>query len=291
MMQPCEAAARSIRIGEPRPIILRTSSSANGLQSYSARVRLSANAISATVSNSVPSRSNSTAPRRCPRQCAPWGLCIERDADRAMIAAHDGGMDLGALHRVAQMPRHENVVDSPPDVPRPRIGEMAPPRVVPVTLGEQPEGVDEPRIHEILESLTFFIREALLAAIRFGVGQIELGMRHIEVAAKNDRLGLLQLLAIGEESRIPVLEAQRQAAEVVLGVRRVNRHDIEFLEFRRHDPALLGAVALQFVGKREALRKLERKAVDDGQRLLLGENRGTGITLLHGGIPVLAVIG
>src|SRR5882724_10946826 len=165
MIRPCEAAARSISIREPRPTMCRTSSSANGLQPYSSIVRLSANAISATVSSSVPSRSNSTAPRRRPRQCALLGLCIERDADRAMIAAHDGGMDLGALHRVAQLPRHENVVDSPPDVPRPRIGEMAPPRIVPITLGEQPEGVGETRVHEILESLTFFIRKAFLAAI------------------------------------------------------------------------------------------------------------------------------
>src|SRR5258708_25996446 len=127
MMRPCEAAARSIRSGEPRPILRRTSYSTNGLQPYSTIVRLSANAMSATVSNSVPSRSNSTAARRCPRQCAPLGLCIERDADGAMIAAHDGGMDLGGLHRVAQLPRYPNLVDSPPDVPRPRIGEMAPP--------------------------------------------------------------------------------------------------------------------------------------------------------------------
>src|SRR5258708_8126854 len=116
-------------------------------------------------------------------------------------------------------------------------------------------------------------------------------MRHIEVAAENDRLGLLQLLAIGKEGRIPVLESQRQAAEIVLGVRRVNRHDIEFLEFRRHDPAFLGAVALQFIGEREAFCKLEGKAVDDGQRFLFRKNRGARIPLLHGGIPVLAVIG
>src|SRR5882672_52412 len=290
MMRPCEAAARSIRIGEPRPIMPRTSTSANALQSYSTIIRLSAKAISATVSSSVPSRSNSTAARRCPRQCASSRLCIERDTDRAMIAPQDGGMDLGLLHRVAQLPRHEHVIDSPPDVARPRIGEMTPPRVVPVALREQAKGVDETRIHEVLESLTFFIREALLAAIRFGIGQIELGVRDIEVAAKNDRLGLLQLLAIGEEGRIPVFESQRQAAEVVLGIGRVDRHDIKFLEFRRHDPAFLGAIALQFVGKREALRKLERKAVDDGQRLLLRENRSARIALLHRGIPVLAVV-
>src|ERR1700677_1132772 len=102
-------------------------------------VRLSAKAMSAAVSSSVPSRSNSTAQSVCPRHCAPGELCIEIDADRAMIAAHHRRMDLRTLHRVAQLPRYQNVVDSPPDVARPRIGEMAPPRVMSVTLREQPK--------------------------------------------------------------------------------------------------------------------------------------------------------
>src|SRR5271154_596597 len=127
--------------------------------------------MSATVSSSVPSRSNSTAQSACPRHCAPAELCIESDADRTMIAAHHGGMDLRTLHRVTQLPRYQNIVDSPPHVARPRIGEMAPPRVMPVTLREQPKGVHETRIHEVLESCALFVGEALLAAIRFGIGQ------------------------------------------------------------------------------------------------------------------------
>src|ERR1700733_2533048 len=130
--------------------------------------------MSATVSSSVPSRSNSTAQSVCPRHCAPAELCIESDADRTMIAAHHRGMDLRALHRVTQLPRYENVVDSPPNVARPRIGEMAPPRVMPVPLCEQPKGIHETRIHKILESRALFVGEALLTAIRFGIGQVEL---------------------------------------------------------------------------------------------------------------------
>src|ERR1700679_131657 len=118
-LRPCAAAARSIRIGEPRPIMRRTSLSANGLQPYSSIVRFSANAMSATVSSKVPSRSNSTADRGCPRQFAAADLCIDTDADRTMIAAHDGGMYLGTLHGSSQFFRYEHVVDSPPDVARP----------------------------------------------------------------------------------------------------------------------------------------------------------------------------
>src|SRR5271165_400857 len=208
-----------------------------------------------------------------------------------MIAAHHLGMDLGALHRRAQLSRHEYVVDSPSDVARPRIGEMTPPRIMSIALREQPKGIDEAGIHEILESGALLVRETLLAAIGFRVGQIEFGVRDIEVAAKNDRLGFFQLLAIGEKGRIPLFEAQTQAAQIILGVRRVDRHDIESVEFSRHDAALFGTVALQFVGEAEAPCEFSGKAVDDGQRSLLGKNSGAGISLLDGGIPVLMVVG
>src|SRR3984957_20062959 len=211
--RPCEARARSIRIGGPRPISRRTSPSARDSQPCSSIVRFNANAISCTVSRSVPSRSNNTADSGCPRQCAAFTSCIESDADRTVIAAHDGGMNLGAFHRVAQLPRDENIIDPPSDVARPRIREVTPPRVVPVALRKQAKGIHESRIHDVLESRALFVRETLLAAIRFWVGQIRLGMRDIEVAAENDRLGFFQLPAIREEGRIPVLEPQCHAAE------------------------------------------------------------------------------
>src|SRR5450755_1366129 len=130
----------------------RTSASANDRQPCSANARFSANAMSAAVSSRVPSRSNNTADKDCPRHCAAAPLCIERDADGAVIAAHDGGMDLGALHRIAQLTRHQHVIDSPPDVPRPGIREMTPPRIMAVALGKQPESVHKTRIHQRLES-------------------------------------------------------------------------------------------------------------------------------------------
>ena len=50
-----------------------------------------------------------------------------------------------------------------------------------------------------------------------------------------------------------MLVAQRQAAEVVLGVRRVDRDDVELREFRGDEAAFLAAVALELVGEPEAL--------------------------------------
>ena len=45
----------------------------------------------------------------------------------------------------------------------------------------------------------------------FGIGEIELGVRDIQVAAEDHGLLLLELLAVGEEGRIPVLVPQRAA--------------------------------------------------------------------------------
>ncbi len=160
-----------------------------------------------------------------------------------------------------------------------------------VALREHAEGIDESGVDERLESGTLLVGESLFAAIRLRIRKVELGVRHIEVAAENDRLGLFELLAIGKKRWIPMLEAQRDAAQVVLGIGRVHRHDVELGKFRGDDPSFIGAVALQFVGKREALREIAWKAVDDGQRLLLGKNRCSRIALFDRRIPVLAVIG
>ena len=56
---------------------------------------------------------------------------------------------------------------------------MTPPRVVPVSLREQPESIDESRVDEILEALALLVREALLAAVRLRIGQVEFGVRDV----------------------------------------------------------------------------------------------------------------
>ena len=79
---------------------------------------------------------------------------------------------------------------------------------MPVTLREQAKGVHEARVDEVLKARTLFVGEPLLAAVRFRVGQVEFGMRYIEVAAENDRLALFQLFAVGQKCRVPMFEAQ-----------------------------------------------------------------------------------
>src|SRR5450631_819379 len=176
-------------MGEPRPTMRATSPTGRGAQPYSPSVRLSARAISEAVSNSVPSRSNSTALIGRPRQAAvECVLDIDGHAHRTMIASHDLRMNSHCLDGFAQARGHQEVVDSPTDVAGTRIGEMAPPRIVTVPLREQPEGVDEPCIDQILKALALFVRKPLLAAIRLWIGKIEFRMRHVEITAQNEGL-------------------------------------------------------------------------------------------------------
>src|SRR5271170_2858871 len=140
-----------------------------------------------------------------------------------MIAAHHVGMDVGGDHLAAQRRGYEKIIDAPADVARAGVGEIAPPGVVTVALLEQAEGIDEAGVDEVLESLALLVGEALLAAIGLRIRQIELGVRDVQIAAKNDRLVALEPPAVVEERRVPVLVAQLQSAEIVFGVRGVYR--------------------------------------------------------------------
>src|SRR5258708_17452457 len=194
-----------------------------------------------------------------------------------MVAAHDGSMDFCTLHRIAKRGRYHEVIDSPPDVSRPRIGKMAPPRIVAIALGEQAERIDKAGVDEGLKSRALLIRESLLAAIGFRVREVQLRVRDIEIAAKYDGFGFLQLLAIGEKCRIPMLVPQRQPAQVVLGIGSIDGDHKKLGELRRDNPAFLRAVALQFVGEAEALGEFVWKTIDDVQRLVPRENRHSRI--------------
>src|ERR1700730_8202828 len=166
---------------------------------------------------------------------------------------------------------------------------MTPPRIMAVPLREKPERIDEPRIHHILKSLALLVGESLFPAVRLGICEIEFGVGDVQIAAKNNRLARLELPAISQKCRIPMLEAQIQPAEVVLGVRRIHGDHVIVFEFSRDDPALIGAVASQLVRETEARSKLRRITVDDGDRLLLGKNGRSRIALFGRRVPVLAV--
>src|ERR1700722_9469113 len=168
---------------------------------------------------------------------------------------------------------------------------MAPPGIVALALGEHAECIDEAGVDKSLKSGALLIGESFLAAVGLRIRKIKLGVRDIEIAAKYDGLGFFQLLAVSEKRRIPMLVAQSEPAQVVLGVRGIHSDHEKLGELRRDDAALLRAVALQLIGEAEALGEFVRKTIDDLQRFPLGEYRSSRIALLHRRVPILEGIG
>src|SRR5690606_36599188 len=176
---------------------------------------------------------------------AGCGLTIQGHAHRAVIASEDVGVNLRLLHFLLERRGHQDVIDSPSDVAFARVRELAPPRVVTVPLLEETERIDETRVEEVLKAFPLFLGKAFSAAVRLWIREIELRMRDVEIAAEDDRLLLLEPLAIGQERRIPVFVAQLQAAQVVFRVRRIDRHDEELGKLCGDEPPFLRAVALE----------------------------------------------
>ena len=111
--------------------------------------------------------------------------------------------------------------------------------------------------------------------VRLGIFQIDLPMRHVQVAAEDHRLLPLQFFQIREEILLP-LHPVWQSRQLILGIGRVHRHHIVFRKLRRNDTALLVVL-------------LHANAVGHRQRLLLREHGRARIALLHRIIPVLVI--
>src|SRR5690348_7301076 len=103
-------------------------------------------------------------------------------------------MDVSILNLGFQTCRYQDVVYAPADVALTSIGKMAPPSVVAFTLMEQTECIYKTGIHEVLETLALLIGKTFLAYVAFVVCQVIGRVRHIQVTAKNDRLGFFELL-------------------------------------------------------------------------------------------------
>src|SRR5215469_3268125 len=93
---------------------------------------------------------------------SPPPISSKRDTHRTVIATHHLGVDLCTLHGFAKGFGDHHIVDSPPDISLACAGELAPPRVVPVALLEQPEGVDEACIQDVLKTPPLLVGETLL---------------------------------------------------------------------------------------------------------------------------------
>src|ERR1017187_1760669 len=122
-----------------------------------------------------------------------------------MIAAHHFGADEGAFETWTQRGTDEEIVNAPANVPRTRAGHRTPPGVMSPALFKFAERVHETRLDERPETGAFLRRETVVVNVGLRVGEVNFRVRHIEVAAENYGLFLLQFFQVVQEVAIPLL--------------------------------------------------------------------------------------
>src|SRR5437867_562063 len=150
----------------------------------------------------------------------------EFNTDRAMIGTVHVGADERALDARAQGCADEEVIDAPADVPGADVGHRAPPGIMPAAFFKLAERVEETSLHERAEAGAFLWRKTMVLHIGLGMGEVDLGVRHVEVPAKDHRFALFELFEVTEEVAVPLL-AVSKTGELALRVGHIDVHEEE----------------------------------------------------------------
>ena len=137
---------------------------------------------------------------------------------------------------------------------------------------EMAEGVDEAGGEDVVEAGAFFVGESGAFSVLFGPGEVDLAVGDVEIAGKDDGLGLFELFHVGEEGGVP-LDAVGETAEVILRVRGVDVDDKKVRVLGREDAAFLIVLGPAYP---EA----------GGEHRHLAEGGDAGVTLLDRRIPL-----
>lgn len=159
-----------------------------------------------------------------------------------------------------------------------------------VSLGEEAEGVDEAGLEEGLEAGALLVGEAMGLVIGAGVGKVFLGVGDIEIAAEDNGLFLLELFAVGQEGRIPMLPAHVQAGEFALAVGGVNGDQPEFGILGGQDSPLFIGVTEDVTFYLVFVDNCLGQAAGDVERLGFAEDGGAGVAFLFGRVPVFVIL-
>ena len=121
-----------------------------------------------------------------------------------MVGAFHVGADEGPFEARAQRLRDKEIVNAPADVPGAGIGEGRPPGVMPAAALEFTKGVEEAGFQEGAKAGAFLGRETVVLQVGLRVGEINFGVRHVEVAAEDHRFAAFELLEVTEEVAVPL---------------------------------------------------------------------------------------
>ena len=122
-----------------------------------------------------------------------------------MVAAHHLGVDFGAGHLFHQPVGDKEVVDAPSRVFLPCLKAVAPPGIDAGGVRIlRAEGVGEAGGQQLGHLLALLVGEAGVAAVGFGIFQVDLLVRHVHVATDDDRFLLIQRADVGAEVVLPL---------------------------------------------------------------------------------------
>lgn len=193
-----------------------------------------------------------------------------------MIAAQDIGVDGGAFDVVFPYAGDEEVVDSPSHVSFSGFGKVAPPGVGVFFIGmEVTEGVGEAGGKEVCHTASFFIGEAGIFMVGGGVGDIDVFVGHVQVAAENHRLFGGQFCHVFFHSFFPG-HAVGKARQSPLAVGSIAAEKVVASEVGGNEPSFL-------------VMFFDAQAVGHGEGFFFGEDGGTAVSFLYGAVPVLVI--
>ena len=160
-----------------------------------------------------------------------------------MITSHHIRFDHAVAQSRLHLITHDEIVQSPADVPRPRIAHVAPPSVSARFIGVQmSEGVEEAAFQHARHPVSLLLSEAGILLVGLRVGQVNFQMRDVEVAAQNNRLLIVQPLDVLQHVLVPLLPvAQTDQAPLRVGHVRVDEE--KFVKLQGQSSAL-GVVLL-----------------------------------------------
>ena len=156
-----------------------------------------------------------------------------------MVAAEDLVVDRRLLDLRRKAIGNEEVVDAPACIRLTRLAKIRPPCIDARLVGvERTERVGEARYEKLRHLLAFLVGEACILAVRLGILEVDFRMRDVEIAADNDGLLRVERQEVGAKRLFP-LHAVGEALKAALRIRRVDRHEVEFIELQRDDPSFV----------------------------------------------------
>ena len=195
------------------------------------------------------------------------GLVVEYEFYGAVVASENLVVNGGRSHLVGKAVAHKEIVDTPPRILLSRTEAVAPPRIGIGEVGvEEAETVGEPCAQERGHFLTFLVGETGVFAVGLWIFQVNLLVRHIQVAAHNHRFLGIKPLQVDAKIVLP-RHAVVEAAQTVLTVGRVASHEVEIRHLKRNHTSFVVVL-------------VNAQAVGHAQRSVLGENRRTAVAFL-----------